>query len=198
MKAVRKLVVATSAAGATALVITAAASAHAIVSPPVAKAKVLQQFTLSVPTEKESLTTTKIELTVPSNFAIDSFEPPPAGWTQQTKSTGSGENTVVQSITWSGGHTPTEQDAVFRFNASIPKTGTVTFDVRQTYSDGSVVDWNGPESSDNPAPTVQAVGSFGGGGGSSTLGLVALVIAIAALVVAGIGLLGTKGKRALA
>ena len=81
---------------------------------------------------------------------------------------------------------------MFRFNASIPKTGTVTFDVRQTYSDGSVVDWNGPEGSDTPAPTVQAVGSFGGGG-SSTLGIVALVIAIAALVVAGIGLLGGKG-----
>jgi len=197
MKAVRKLVLATSTAGATALVITAAASAHAIMSPAVAKAKVLQQFTLSVPTEKEGLTTTKIQLTVPSNFAIDSFEPPPAGWTQQTKSTGSGENTVVQSISWTGGHTPTEQDSVFRFNASVPKTGTVTFDVRQTYSDGSVVDWSGPESSDTPAPTVQALSSFGGGG-SSTLAVVALVIAIAALVVAGIGLVGGKGKRTLA
>ena len=197
MKAVRKLVVATSAVGATALVITATASAHAIMSPAVAKAKVLQQFTLSVPTEKEGLTTTKIQLTVPSNFAIDSFEPPPAGWTQQTKSTGSGEDTVVQNITWTGGHTPTEQDSVFRFNASIPKSGNVTFDVRQTYSDGSVVDWSGPESSDTPAPTVQALGSFGGGG-SSTLAIVALVVAIAALVVAGLGLFGGKGKRTLA
>ena len=191
MNAVRKLVVATSVAGATALVITAAASAHAIVSPPVAKAKVLQQFTLSVPTEKEGLTTTKIQLTVPSSFAIDSFEPPPAGWTQQTKSTGSGSNTVVQSITWTGGHTPTEQDAVFRFNASIPKSGTVTFDVRQTYSDGSVVDWNGPESSDAPAPTVQALGSFSGGG-SSLLGIVAIVLAAAALLIALLGLIGKK------
>jgi len=190
MKAVRKLVVATSAAGATALVITATASAHAIVSPPVAKAKVLQQFTLSVPTEKEGLTTTKIQLTVPTNFAIDSFEPPPAGWTQQTKSTGSGDSTVVQSITWSGGHTPTEQDAVFRFNASIPKSGTVTFDVRQTYSDGSVVDWTGPETSDSPAPTVQALGSFGGGGGSSILGIVAIILGAAALLIAVLGLAG--------
>lgn len=189
MKAVRKLVVATSTAGAAALVITASASAHAIVSPPVAKAKVLQQFTLSVPTEKEGLTTTKIQLTVPSNFAVDSFEPPPAGWTQQTRSTGSGENAVVQSITWSGGHTPTEQDAVFRFNASIPKSGTVTFDVRQTYSDGSVVDWTGPESSDAPAPTVQALGSFGGGG-SSTVGIVAIVLGAAALLIAVLGLAG--------
>jgi uncharacterized protein YcnI len=196
MKAVRKLVVATTAAGATALVITVTASAHAIVSPPVAKAKVLQQFTLSVPTEKEGLTTTKIQLTVPSNFAIDSFEPPPAGWTQQTKSTGSGDSAVVQSITWSGGHTPTEQDAVFRFNASIPKTGTVTFDVRQTYSDGSVVDWTGPETSDSPAPTVQALGSFGGGGGSSILGIVAIVLGAAALLIAVLGLAGKSRSLA--
>jgi len=192
MKAVRKLALATSVAGATALVITAAASAHAIVSPAVAKSKALQQFTLSVPTEKAGLTTTKIELTVPSGFAIDSFEPAPAGWTQQTKSTGSGENTVVQQVTWTGGHTPTDQDSVFRFNGSIPKSGTVTFDVRQTYSDGSVVDWNGPESSDTPAPTVQALGSFGGGGSSSTLAIIAIVLAGAALLIAVLGLAGKK------
>jgi len=195
MKAARRLVVATSVAGAAALVITAAASAHAIVSPAVAKSKVLQQFTLSVPTEKESLTTTKIELTVPSGFAIDSFEPPPAGWTQQTTSTGSGEETVVQRVTWTGGHTPTDQDSVFRFNGSIPRSGTVTFDVRQTYSDGSVVDWNGPESSDVPAPTVQALSSFAGGG-SSTLAIVAIVLAGAALLIAVLGLAG--GKRPIA
>ena len=191
MKAVRKLALATSVAGAGALVYAAVASAHAVVSPPVAKAKVLQVFTLSVPTEKEGLTTTKIELTVPSSFAIDSFEPPPAGWTQQTNSTGSGENTVVQQVTWTGGHTPTDQDSVFRFNGSISKSGTVTFDVRQTYSDGSVVDWNGPESSDTPAPTVQALGSFGGSS-SSTLGIVAIVLAAAALLIAVLALAGKK------
>ena len=197
MNAVRKLALATSVAAAGALVYAAVASAHAVVSPPVAKAKVLQVFTLSVPTEKESLTTTKIELTVPSSFAIDSFAPPPAGWTQRTQSTGSGEEAVVQRVTWTGGHTPTGQDSVFQFNASVPKTGTVTFDVRQTYSDGSVVDWNGPESSDTPAPTVESVSSLSGGSGTSTLEIVALVLAIVALVVAVIGLVGGKGSRSL-
>ena len=48
-------------------------------SPPVALDGELQQFTLSVPTEKEGATTTTIELTVPAGFAIDSFEPAP-GW----------------------------------------------------------------------------------------------------------------------
>ena len=195
MRAVRRWTIATGFVAAVALVVAAAASAHAIMSPAVAKANALQQFTLSVPTEKEGLTTTKVELTVPPSFEIDSFEPPPAGWTQQTQSKGSGEEAVVQQVTWSGGHTPTGQDSVFRVNASIPKSGTVTFVVRQTYSDGSVVDWNGPESSDTPAPTVEALTSFGGGG-TSTLEIVALVLAIAALVIAVVGLFG--GKRQVA
>ena len=139
-------------AGVAALVTAAAASAHAIVSPAVALDKKLQQFTLSVPTEKEGLTTTEIELTVPSGFAIDSFEPAPAGWKQQVQSTGSGEDTIVQKVTWTGGHVPTDEDAVFRFNASTSGAKTYTFDVRQTYSDGSVVEWTGPETSDTPAP----------------------------------------------
>ena len=128
-----------------ALATAAAASAHAIVSPAVALDKKLQQFTLSVPTEKEKLTTTEIELTVPSGFAIDSFEPPPAGWKMQVQATGSGDSAVVQKVTWTGGHVPTDQDAVFRFNASTSSAKTYTFDVRQTYSDGSIVDWTGPE-----------------------------------------------------
>ncbi len=69
-------------AGTAALVVAAGASAHATMSPPVAVNGKLQQFTLSVPTEKEGATTTTIELTVPSGFAIDSYEPSP-GWKRQ-------------------------------------------------------------------------------------------------------------------
>ena len=80
-----------AAAGAAALtlVLASVASAHAIMSPPVAKSKVLQQFTLSVPTEEEGATTTEIELTVPDGFSIDCFEPSP-GWTRTESGTGSG------------------------------------------------------------------------------------------------------------
>ena len=197
MRAVRRWTIASGIVAAVALVVAAAASAHAIMSPAVAKANALQQFTLSVPTEKEGLTTTKVELTVPPSFEIDSFEPPPAGWTQQTQSKGSGEEAVVQQVTWSGGHTPTGQDSVFRVNASIPKSGTVTFVVRQTYSDGSVVDWNGPESSDAPAPTVESKSSFGGG--TSTLEIVAVILGGLALVIAIVALVtGRGGGRSLA
>jgi len=176
-----------------ALVTAATASAHAIVSPAVALDKKLQQFTLSVPTEKENLTTTEIELTVPAGFAIDSFEPPPAGWKMNVQATGSGEEAVVQKVTWTGGHVPTDLDAVFRFNASTNGAKTYTFDVRQTYSDGSVVEWSGPETSDTPAPTIEALSSIGGGG-TSTLTIVAIVLAGVALIVAVLALVSRGGR----
>jgi len=138
-----------AAAGAAALtlVLASVASAHAIMSPPVAKSKVLQQFTLSVPTEEEGATTTEIELTVPDGFSIDSFEPSP-GWKRTEAATGSGEGRVIQQVTWSGGKVPTDEDAVFRFNGSLSSSKTYTFKVRQTYSSGKVVDWSGSESSE--------------------------------------------------
>ena len=100
-----------------------------------------------------------------------------------------------RKVTWTGGHVPTGEDAVFRFDASTSGAKTYTFDVRQTYSDGTVVEWSGPESSDTPAPSVEAVSSIGGGG-TSLLGIVALVVGALALLV-GIVALASKGGRSL-
>jgi hypothetical protein len=100
----------------------------------------------------------------------------------------------VQKVTWTGGKVPTDEDAAFSFLASTSGSGTYTFDVRQTYSDNSIVDWSGPESSDSPAPTIKAVSTLGGGGGTSTLDIVALALAAVALVLAGAGLLARSGR----
>jgi uncharacterized protein YcnI len=179
-----------------ALIVAASATAHAQISPAVALTKHGQLFTLAVPTEKDNATTTKVELAPPSGFAIDSFAPSP-GWTRKVKSTGSGESTEIQQVAWSGGSVPAEEDAVFQFLASADSAKTYSFKVRQTYSDGSVVDWSGPESSDSPAPTVEVKSSLGGDGGN-VLAIVALAVGLVALVVAGIGLLAGGGRRTLA
>lgn len=179
-----------------ALVLATSAFAHAELSPAVALAKQGQLFTLAVPTEKEDASTTKVELTPPSGFAIDSFVPAP-GWTRNVKSTGSGEETNIEQVTWSGGNVPSEEDALFQFLASADSAKTYTFKVRQTYSDGSVVDWSGPESSDTPAPEIEMKSSLGGGG-SDTLAIVALAVGAVALVVAFLGLLSGSGRRSLA
>jgi uncharacterized protein YcnI len=178
------------------LAVASSAWAHAEISPPVTKSKTLQLFTLAVPTEKEGLTTSKIELTLPSGFAIDSFVPT-VGWKRQLQQTGTGANAVIQKVTWTGGHVPTEEDSVFQFLASPDSSKTYTFAVRQTYSDGSVVDWSGPESSDTPAPRIEAKSSLGGGG-SSTVAIIALVVAGVAVVLAGLALAMRGGTRAVA
>ena len=177
------------------LTVVSNAWAHAEISPPVTKSKTLQLFTLAVPTEKEGATTTKVELTPPSGFGIDSFAPA-IGWKRQLQQTGSGDSAVIQKVTWSGGSVPTGEDSVFQFLASPDSSKTYTFTVRQTYSDGSVVDWSGPESSDTPAPRIDAMSSLGGGG-SSTLAIVALVVAGIAVLLAGVLLLA-RGSRPVA
>jgi uncharacterized protein YcnI len=175
------------------LAFAAPAFGHAVVSPPTVESGRLQVFTLSVPTEREDRLTTAVELTVPKGFAIDSFAPAP-GWKRRVASTGSGETAVVNTVTWTGGSVPTEEDAVFQFNATPSTAKTYTFQVRQTYDDESVVDWNGSEGSDTPAPQVEAKASLGGGGGS-TLAIVALIAATLGILLALVAILGARGER---
>jgi uncharacterized protein YcnI len=175
-----------------ALAVASAASAHARVSPAVVVTKVGQDFSLDVPTEKENATTTTVEFTVPSGFSIDSFVPSP-GWKRSVQSTGTGDNTIIQKVTWSGGSVPTGEDASFHFLAIAASAKTYTFGVRQTYSDGSVVDWNGPETADTPSATIEAVSSLGSSS-TSTWAYVALGVAIVALLLALGGLLAGRGR----
>jgi uncharacterized protein YcnI len=192
-----KLSVTTLVAAVSVLVYAANAFAHAHVSPSVVPASDSQVFTLAVPTEKEDATTTKVELTPPDGFSIDSFIAAP-GWKREVQQTGSGEDAVITKVTWDGGDVPTGEATGFQFLGRADSSQTYTFGIRQTYSDGSVVDWSGPESSDTPAATIEATSSFGGSGGSSTLAIVALVVGGLALVLAGAALVTGTGKRSLA
>ena len=176
-----------------AFIFAATAFAHAEVSPPTALAGASYVYTLAVPTEKENATTTSIELTPPDGFSIDSFVPSP-GWKRTTLTKGTGEEADVVKVRWTGGSVPTGENAAFSFLGQAANPGSYTFSVRQTYSDGSVVDWTGPESSDTPAPVVDAQSSLGGGG-TSMLEIVALALAAVALVAAVVALVAGEGRR---
>jgi uncharacterized protein YcnI len=188
-----RLLLTVSIVAALALLAPAAASAHARVSPAVSVKGELQLYSLAVPTEKENATTRKVVMTVPSGFGIDSFAPPPPGWTQHVSQTGSGEDAVVTQVTWTGGKTPTGQDSLFQFLAQPASARTYTFLVQQTYSDGSIVNWSGSDSSDAPAPTIDVKDSLGGSSGTSALTIAALIVAVLALAAAGIALVGRGG-----
>ena len=97
-----------------------------------------------------------------------------------------------------GGRTPTGEDSLFEFLAQPSLARTYTFHVQQTYSDGSIVNWAGSESSDSPAPTIDVKDSLGGSG-VSVVSIIALVVGLLALVAAGFALLrGGAGDRPLA
>ncbi len=178
------------------LLVPAVAGAHARVSPAVSLSGQLQLYSLAVPTEKDNAATTKIVLTLPSGFSIDSFAPSP-GWHRVLAQSGSGENAVIQRVTWTGGHVPTGEDSVFQFLAQAASAGTYRFTVQQTYTDGSIVNWAGPESSEAPAPTIEAKSSLGGGG-TSVLSIVELIIGVLGLLAGGFALLGGRSSRPLA
>ena len=59
------------------------------------------------------------------------------------------------SITWKGKLSGSEL-AVLPFTGVPKNDGEYTFNVRQTYSDGSVVEWTGAEDSDTPAARIEA------------------------------------------
>jgi uncharacterized protein YcnI len=174
--------------------VPALASAHARVSPAVSLSGKLQLYSLAVPTEKSGATTTKIVMTVPTGFGIDSFVPPQTPWHVQLAQTGSGDNAVITKVTMLGGTTPSGEDTLLQFLAQPASTGTYIFQVQQTYSDGSIVNWTGPESSDSPAPAIDVVRSLGGAGGSSTLAIVAIVVGGLGLLAGGFALVGGQGR----
>jgi uncharacterized protein YcnI len=177
--------------------VPAVASAHARISPAVSVSGKLQLYSLAVPTEKSGLTTTSLLMTVPSGFGIDSFVPPSPPWHVQLAQTGSGDNAVVTKVTLTGGNTPTGEDTLFQFLAQPSSAKTYTFEVQQTYSDGSIVNWAGSESSAYPAPTIEAASSLGGGG-VSVLTIIALVVGVLGLLAGGFALIGGSRERELA
>jgi uncharacterized protein YcnI len=179
-----------------ALAVCSAAWAHAHISPPVALSGESQVFTVAVPNEEEDADITQIELTPPEGFSVGSFLPAP-GWQRDVQSTGEGEDAVIQKVTWSGGEVPPGEATEFQFLGRADSDQDYALAVRQTYSNGTVVDWSGPESSDTPAPIVEAKSSLGGGG-FPFLALVALILAVVALLIAIGGLLLRPGGRALA
>jgi uncharacterized protein YcnI len=195
-RAIWRLAIAGAAITTGGLMLPALATAHARVSPAVSVTGQLQLYSLAVPTERAGLTTSKIVLTVPPGFGIDSFVPPPSGWTQRVQEAGRGHDAVVTRVIWAGGHTPTGEDSLFQFLAQPASAQTYTFQVQQTYSDGSIVNWDGPDSAPAPAPTIQVASSLGGGG-FSALTIVALVLGALGILSGGFALVG-GGGRALA
>jgi uncharacterized protein YcnI len=178
------------------LALAPAAFAHAELFPSSVPSGDGQLLQLAVPNEKESASTTEIQITIPDGFDLESVAATP-GWTATIagQKQENGELAGGDSITWKGKLSGTSL-AVLPFTGVPKNTGTYAFDVRQTYSDGSVVEWSGDESSDAPAARIEATAGTGSGGSSDsgkTIAIIALVIGALGLAVGGAGLVA--GRR---
>ena len=83
-----------------------------------------------------------------------------------------------------------------RSSRNRTRAKTYTFGVRQTYSDGSVVDWSGSRVLRQPCADDRGPKSSLGGGGSSTLALIALVVGAVGVLLGALALV--LGRQALA
>jgi periplasmic copper chaperone A len=204
-----------------ALAVPPSAEAHVTLQPAAAPAGGFARLDVRVPNERDDAGTTKVDVKLPPGFVSASYEPVP-GWqvkvskeklAKPVKVEGFNVTEQISRITWTGrgkqGVIAPGQFQDFGLSLAIPrgKPGSkLTFKALQTYQGGEVVRWIGPEGSDEPAPTVTltAAGEGGGqgapaagaapapastsddGGGSDGL-------AVAALVVGGLGLLAGLG-----
>ena len=134
--------------------------AHVRVLPEEVPADSFEVFTVRVPTERE-VPTTEVRVEVPEGFTVSRVEPIP-GWDYEFEE----EEGIVRSITWSGGEIGETEFQQFDIQGRTPaEPGEYPWNAFQTYEDGEVVEWTGPEDAEEPASVVSVVEGGSGEGG---------------------------------
>lgn len=155
------------------------ALAHAVVFPAASTPGAYEKYVLRVPNEK-GVPTTRVEIRFPADVRVISFADVP-GWRLETVADSAGN---VTSAVWTG-TLPPARFIEFPFVAVNPTTATrIVWPAFQTYADGELVEWSGPEGSPTPASATEIAEESGGDGGSSA----PMYLAGAALLVALISL----------
>lgn len=172
----RRLALAATAATATAVLVVAAplaASAHVHVDPDRATPGSYTALTFTVPTESATAGTVRLEVDLPTKtpFGSVAYQPMP-GWktivvtSKLATPVKTDDGTVTEAptrITWTAD--PGVQVGPGAFETfvvqvgPVPDTGSIVLPVTQTYSDGTVVQWNQPtpasgQEPEHPAPTL--------------------------------------------
>jgi periplasmic copper chaperone A len=148
----------------TALVVTPVAAAHVTVNPGEWEAGGFARFAVRVPNEQANADTTEVTVQFPESVISASFQPVP-GWKRTVEMAtldepvevfGEQVTERIASVTWSGGTIAPGEFQEFGVSFQVPETPgeELVFPSLQTYSNGEVVRWIGPEDSDTPAPIV--------------------------------------------
>jgi uncharacterized protein YcnI len=158
------------------------AAAHVTLAPPEWEAGGFARFVVRVPNERDNAATTKVTVRFPEQVIEARFQPI-EGWDREIEMTQldqpieeEGEEPItekIDTVTWSGGRIQPGEFQEFGVSFQVPEAepGTMlAFPSIQTYSNGEVVRWIGPEESDEPAPLVEVLKGPGrgrGGGGDA-------------------------------
>lgn len=146
-----------------------AASAHVTVQPQETSQGSYEFFTVRVPSEKEDVQTTKVEVKFPEEVNITRFETKP-GWTYEVQKDDTGKITSAAWTTEGEGLTGSEF-VQFTMQGKVgDEAEEIIWKAYQTYSDGSVVEWVGAPDADKPASVTAVNPADGSGHGHGAAG----------------------------
>ena len=151
-----------------AVVISAAvASAHIVVTPSSTAPGTEAEMTFRVPSEEPTASTVKVVVTLPIDHPLAEVEVKPmAGWriaiveaklATPIVDEGTTITTAPHTVTWTATSKASwvapGQFQDFSISAGpLPASGAVTFAAQQTYSDGTLVNWDQPTVAGQPEP----------------------------------------------
>lgn len=183
----RWAVAALAGAVAGAVALTAPTSAHVSVNPAEAQQGGFVRVAFRVPTESDTLSTTKVEIHLPADAPVASVSTMPvAGWTVAVQrrtldkpidANGAQLTEVVSVLTWTAqGDAAIKPGQFQEFPVSLgplPAVDKMVFKALQTYSDGTVVRWIEEPGADgkepeHPAPVLKLVAASPPGGTGGT------------------------------
>ena len=153
---------------------TGFASAHVSVNAPGATQGGYDVLTFRVPTESETAGTTGLTVQLPGLRSART-EPLP-GW--QAVVTKDPTSKLATEVTWTadpGVQVGPGQFSEFRVSTGpLPEVDSIEFPASQTYSDGTVVNWDQPATNDgtepeHPAPVLSLSPSTGGAHGAAAV-----------------------------
>ncbi|MBL1096329.1 YcnI family copper-binding membrane protein [Streptomyces coffeae] len=175
-------------AGSLVLLAAGPAFAHVSVQPGEAEKGGYSTVNFKVPNERDDSSTTKLEVTLPTDHPLASVMPQPVpGWKVKVTKTklakpiemhGEKITEAVSKVTWTGGKIEPGQFQQFPLSVGqLPEDADqLVFKALQTYDDKEVVRWieepkEGEAEPENPAPVLKLVapaeGSDGHGGAAS-------------------------------
>ncbi len=133
-----------------AAVVAPTAGAHAVMLPGASRPADFQQYTLTVPTERD-VPTVEVALKVPEGITFLLIQDAPGWKTKVIK-----KDDRIDEIRWTGNEIPVNFFGTFKLIARNPvQQGELVWPVVQRYKNGEVVRWIGPKDSDSPASRTQ-------------------------------------------